>query len=109
MRFECKLSLLALVAFVFSGSALAADKATEELYVAKCAKCHGNDGVATAVGKKLGAKDFSDPEVMKASEKEMTEVTAAGRKKMPAYDKKLKADELKALVAYVRELGKAKK
>ena len=89
-----------------SCAAFAADKATQDLYTAKCAKCHGTDGVATTVGKKLNAKDFSDPEVMKASDQDMIEVTTKGKAKMPGYGKSLKEDQIKALVDYIRSLNK---
>lgn len=79
------------------------------LYKAKCAACHGADGVATAVGKKMNARDFSTPEVMKMSEAQMIETTTKGKEKMPAYEKKLNADQIKALVEYVRSMSKAKK
>ena len=40
----------------------AADAKT--LYEEKCAKCHGSDGKGdTKLGKKMGAKDYTDPKV----------------------------------------------
>ena len=77
-----------------------------ELYKGKCAKCHGADGSATAGGKKLGAKDAWDPEVMKMTDAQMMEVTKNGKNKMPAYGKSLDDTQIKELVAYVRGLGK---
>ncbi|HMP84439.1 MAG TPA: cytochrome c [Verrucomicrobiota bacterium] len=36
-------------------------------YEKSCAKCHGKDGAGqTAMGKKLGAKDYTDPKVQEA-------------------------------------------
>jgi cytochrome c6 len=107
MRFISRLSVLAIfAAFALSSSAFAADKATQDLYTAKCAKCHGADGNASAVGKKLGVKDFSEPELLKATEKDMIEATTNGKGKMPAYGKSLKEDQIKALVDYIRSLNK---
>jgi cytochrome c6 len=107
MKSVKRLAVLALIAtFALTGSAFAAEKTTQDLYTAKCAKCHGNDGVATAVGKKLGVKDFSDPEVLKATDKDMMDVTANGKGKMPAYGKSLKAEEIKGLVDYIRSMTK---
>jgi cytochrome c553 len=38
--------------------------AAKALYEEKCAKCHGTDGKGdTKLGKKMGAKDYSDPKV----------------------------------------------
>jgi len=90
--------------------AFAADPATEALYKTKCAACHAADGTAnTPAGKKLNTRSFLLPEVMKATDKELIEVTAKGKEKMPAFDKKLDEGQIKALVAYVRELQKTKK
>jgi cytochrome c6 len=98
-----------LVLLLGSSTAFAADAATESLYKAKCAACHGADGTgSTPAGKKLGAHDFHSPEVMKETDAQLTETMTKGKNKMPAYDGKLTADQMKSLVAYVRELGKAK-
>ena len=103
---------LALIAGVL-GMALpawAADPATESLYKTKCAACHAADGSAsTPAGKKLETRSFLLPEIVKSPDKELAEITAKGKNKMPAFDKKLNDDQIKALVAYIRELQKAKK
>lgn len=107
MKLAQRLVGLALIAtFTFGTSAFAADKATQDLYAAKCSKCHGPDGVATAVGKKLGAKDFADPEIMKAPDKDLIDATTNGKGKMPPYGKSLKAEEIKGLVDYIRSMSK---
>jgi mono/diheme cytochrome c family protein len=78
-------------------------------FKAKCAMCHGADGKAsTPAGQKMGAHDFASPEVQKASDAELAETITKGKNKMPAYGGKLKDSEIKELVAYVRQLGKAK-
>ena len=58
------------------------------------------------VGKALKVKDFHDPDVQKQSDADLTAIIAKGKDKMPEYDKTLKPEEIKGLVAYVRELGK---
>lgn len=71
--------------------------------------CHGADGTGnTPAGKKVGARDFSSPEVAKETDAQMLEVLKNGKNKMPAYKDKLKDDEMKSLVAYIRDLGKKK-
>lgn len=91
------LSLLAL-------SASAANPTAADLYKTKCQACHGADGKATAVGKKLGARDFQDPDVAKMSEEDLAKVTTDGKNKMPAYKGKLKDDQIKALAKYIKEM-----
>ena len=95
-----------LVTGVFAFSKIGyADDATAALYKSKCQACHGADGVGgTAIGKKLGAKDFHAPEVAKLSDDELFEVTKKGKNKMPAYDKKLTDDQIKDLVKYIHTL-----
>ena len=85
----------------------AADSAAT--YKAKCAMCHGADGKGdTPVGKKMGAHDFASPEVEKLSDQELTAIVAKGKNKMPGYGKSLKDEDLKEMVAYVRQLAKGK-
>jgi mono/diheme cytochrome c family protein len=86
-----------------------ADDATVKLYQTKCAACHGPDGSGnTPVGKVLKLKDFHDPEVQKMSDADLTTLIAKGKDKMPANEKTLKPDQIKALVGYVRELAEKK-
>jgi mono/diheme cytochrome c family protein len=86
-----------------------ADTTAESTYKAKCAACHGPDGSGdTAVGKQLGTHDFRSTEVQKMSDEELTEILTKGKNKMPAYEKSLKPDEIKGLVAYIRSLAPKK-
>lgn len=95
------------VVFVLPLSALA-QNASETIYKSKCAACHGPDGTGSAMGKKLGAHDFGGAEVQKMSDTELSDIIVKGKNKMPTYEKTLKADEITVLVAYIRELRKAK-
>lgn len=84
-----------------------ADDASAALYKSKCAGCHGPDGAGqTAAGKALKAGDFHDADTQKMSDADLTTLLSMGKGKMPAYGKTLKPEEIKGLVAYVRELGK---
>jgi len=79
----------------------------EAVYKAKCATCHGADGVgATPAGKATKARDFCSDEVKKETDAEWTEIIAKGKNKMPAYDKKITDAEVKDVVAYIRGLCK---
>jgi len=77
-----------------------------DLYKAKCAACHGPDGTGSAMGKKMGAHDFTGAEVQKMSDADLTDTISKGKNKMPAYADKLKPEEIKGLVAYIRTLKK---
>jgi mono/diheme cytochrome c family protein len=44
--------------------------------------------------------------VQSQSDADLTQVIAKGKNKMPAYEKSLKPDEIKGLVAYLHELEK---
>jgi cytochrome c6 len=87
-----------------SSPALADDVAAT--YKSKCAMCHGPDGKGSATGTKMGAHDFSSPEVKAESDAQLTETITKGKGKMPAYGGKLKDTEIKDLVTYVRSLAK---
>ena len=78
----------------------------EKLYKGKCGTCHGPDGKGSAMGLKLGVRDFQSPEVQKKTDAQLTEIITKGTKKMAGYDKKIPADQIKELASYCRDLGK---
>src|SRR5579864_8632979 len=84
----------------FSASAVAQDAAST--YKAKCAMCHGADGK----GGKMGTRDFASAEVKAETDAQLTDIITKGKGKMPSYDGKLKAEDIKGLVAYIRGLAK---
>ena len=86
--------------------ALAEDAAT--LYKAKCAMCHGTDGLAaTPVGKTMKVLSFKAPEMVSATDARFIASTANGKgAKMPAYKGKLTDAQIKDVVAYIRTLQK---
>lgn len=100
--------LFGALAMVGNCTAHADDSAN--VYKTKCAVCHAPAGSGTSVmGKKLGAKDLRSDEVQKKSDAELNDLIANGvGKTMPAYKDKLTADQIKRLVAYIRELAKKK-
>ena len=98
---------LALLGMVAAPSAFADDAAA--LYKTKCASCHAADASgSTPMGKKLNVRDLRSPDVQKQTDAQLTEITTKGKNKMPAYEKKLTAEQIKELVACIRELGKKK-
>ena len=80
------------------------------LYKAKCSVCHSDDGSGSgATGKQLGAKDLRSDDVQKQTDAQLNDSISKGMgKKMPAYKGKLTDDQIKGLVAYIRELAKKK-
>jgi mono/diheme cytochrome c family protein len=77
------------------------------VYKKNCVLCHAADGSGTSPsGKALGAKDLASSEVQKRSDGDLTEVITKGKGKMPAFGAKLKADDIKQLVAYIRSMAK---
>src|SRR2546423_5477066 len=83
-----------------------AQNASEALYKGKCVACHGADGSGSPMGKKLGVHDLQGADVQKQSDKELSEIIANGKNKMPPYGKSLKAEDVQGLVAYIRSLKK---
>ena len=78
-----------------------------DTYKAKCAMCHGADGMgATPAGKAMKAVPFNDPAVVKASDTELIAAVKNGKNKMPPNVGKLTDDQIKSVVAYLRTLQK---
>jgi cytochrome c6 len=96
--------LTAVSALVFSALSPANDE-SPALYKSRCQACHGADGKGeTAAGKKLGVRSFQSPEVVKAQDAELIEITTKGKEKMPPYENKLSGDQIKDLIKYIRTL-----
>jgi cytochrome c6 len=94
---------------VLAMSASAAAQDAAALYKTKCTSCHAADGSGdTPIGKKMGVKSFSDPEVAKSTDAAWIDATKKGKNKMPAYDGKLTDEQIKDLVMLIRGLSKGK-
>jgi mono/diheme cytochrome c family protein len=106
--------ILTLGAAILAASALSAAAAdAKETYEKDCAKCHGSDGKGdTKMGKKLGAKDYTDAKVQ-AEMKDDAGVKAVkdglkdkdGKQLMKPTEGISDADA-KALIAYMRKFKK---
>jgi cytochrome c6 len=88
---------------------LRAQNDAEKIYKTNCVLCHAADGSGnSSSGKALGAKDLRSDVAQKETDTELAEVITQGKGKMPAFGKKLKAEDISKLVAYIRALPKAK-
>jgi cytochrome c6 len=78
-------------------------------YQTNCVSCHAADGSgSSSTGKALKAQDLRSANVQKQTDADLAAVISKGKGKMPAFGAKLKPDEIKQMIAYVRELAKAK-
>jgi mono/diheme cytochrome c family protein len=98
---------MVLVAAVIMPAAHAQGAATETLFKAKCAMCHGADASGnTTMGKKFNIPDLHAPEIQQKTKAELGTTIAKGKNKMPAFDGKITADQVNELAAYVHQLKK---
>ncbi len=88
-------------------------ESAEENWKSQCAKCHGADGKAkTKAGIKLKLKDYTTAEFQESiTDKELFDATKEGVKegekvKMKPFADKLSDEDIEALVAYIRAMGK---
>jgi len=73
----------------------------------QCIGCHGADGRAqTETGKKVGAADLTSDAVQRETDSNLSKIVQDGKGKMPAFEGRLSDDEIRAVIAYVRELAK---
>lgn len=68
-----------------------------EVYRANCARCHGQDG-GGGIG--LSLHLIED----RLTDEEQHTVVEAGRKRMPAFQTRLSAEEIDAVVRFTREI-----
>jgi len=93
---------VALAIFALPLASFAADAAAD-VFKSKCAMCHGPDGK----GKMAGTKDLGSAEVQKASDADVAAVITNGKPpKMPKFEGKLTADQIKDMVKYIRSFKK---
>jgi mono/diheme cytochrome c family protein len=100
-----KLTTSVILAMIIASSGAAFGGDASALWAQHCASCHGKDGSGnTAMGKKLGVKDYSKDQGF--SDAEATNVIKNGKGKMKSYKDKLSDADVKVLVANVRSLKK---
>ena len=87
-----------------------AQTGVEKVYLDKCANCHSRDGSGQTVrGKRLKLRDLRSADVQKQTDAQLIELLSKGKGDMPGYQKDLGDEQIKAMVAYLREMGKQTK
>ena len=102
-----KLTMTCAVLILAGGATVWAQGDAKDLYMSKCATCHGPDGAGkTAMGKKLKVQD-AHASVAKMSAEQMIKVVTDGKgQDMSGYGKQFSVEQIKGLVDYYRTLGK---
>jgi cytochrome c6 len=99
--------ILVFLATLVFATALRAQADADKIFKTNCVLCHAADGSGSSpTGKALKAKDLKSEEVQKVSDTDLAAVITNGKGKMPAFGKKLKPEDITALVQYVRGLAK---
>jgi cbb3-type cytochrome c oxidase subunit III len=98
-------SKIVLLAFLVSAvPTFAADG--EAVFKARCARCHGDDGTGKT---KSAPPDLTDPKIQASlTDADIVNTITNGRKGTPmiAWKGKLSTEEISAVAAYVRSLGR---
>ncbi len=99
------LLLLSALSVWFSAPTRADDGAAT--FKSKCAACHGADGSGnTTVGKSMKIRDLGSADVQKQTDEQLAGIITNGKGAMPPYKDKMTADQIKQLVAFIRQLAK---
>ena len=104
MMKKLALSVVALAVIALASAPVAHAAADgKALYDAKCAMCHGKDGVAKPMAK--GSANFNDAKWQAGmTADKIVAVMESGRGKMLSYKGKLTPEEEKAIAGYVKTL-----
>ncbi len=106
MTHRFRTAALILLAGSLVGPAFAQNSGAD-IYKAKCAMCHGADGLATTpTAKNFKVLSFKDPAMMKATDAQFIASTTDGKGKMPGYKAKLTEGQIKDVISYIRTLQK---
>ena len=106
MRFQ-RMANISLGLVLLAAPFTAYSQSSEDLFLDKCANCHGKDGAGqTAKGKKLKLRDLRSAEVQKLTDEKVAELISKGNKDMDGFAKELNEKQIKDLVVYLRTLAK---
>ena len=107
------MSLMLALLFGMSGFAFASDATTDasaKLYAAKCAMCHGKDfkgnpAMAKMFKLETSALSLVSADVQGKKDADLVTLITKGKNKMPAFETKLKPEEITGLVTYIRSVA----
>lgn len=101
MTLRVRAAAVILLAISIAGTVFAQGR-DADIYKAKCARCHGADGLAdTPVAKNAKIPSFKAPEIMKWSDAQFIAFTKDAYKNYGMTDA-----QIKDVVAYIRKLQK---
>jgi mono/diheme cytochrome c family protein len=104
MKQTFRVAALIVLAASMAGAAFAQSSGADT-YKAKCAMCHGTNGLAaTPMAKSMKILSFKAPEMIKATDAQLIASTKNGKGKMPSYAGKLTDAQIKEVVAFIRTL-----
>jgi cytochrome c6 len=89
-----------------TAAAVAQDQSVRNVFKSTCASCHGQNGVATPVGKSLNAPDLGSAVVQKQTTGQLQQIISGGKGNMPPFKGSLSEAQISSLAAYVRTLSK---
>jgi cytochrome c6 len=102
MKQNSRVAILTLLSACLAVPAIA-QQTGEATYKAKCAMCHGADGLGnTPVGKNMKVRSFRSPEDIKATDADLVKQTKDGVGKMQGYAGKLNDAQIQDVVTYIR-------
>ncbi len=100
-------AVLGLVCVGIGIPALAEDSPGAGLFRSNCVICHAGDATGnTALGKKFKVRDLRSPDVQKATDAEFFDLISKGKKPMPGFADRLKDEQIRQIIAYIRDLAK---
>lgn len=101
MTLRIRAAAVILLVTSIAGAAFAQARGAD-VFKAKCARCHGDDGLAaTPVAKRMNIESFKSQEMMKWSDAQFIAFT-----KMTYKNTGLTDPQIKDVVAYIRKLQK---
>ena len=108
LKQQSRLLRAALGATLFGLALQASAGEPSPLFLQSCATCHGPDGRAdTKMGRYLGVKDLTQSKLTETDIEQIIRLGVTspdGRRRMPAFEESLSAEDVKAIAAAVKAL-----